>query len=425
MGAYTTDMKAFRALLSKQMALSAWTQVPLWSQFIGFIGSKGRYPSSVGLGSSETKRLKPTGMPIEMVTNFQHEGSATMDVPVINPLTELPIYGDNQALGNEESQKITYKTVTINQVRKPVLIRTGAMSEQVLKKPEVQKELMTNSKEQLQDFNIRYVGFQPYMALLRRYSDNITASKANGGLGLTPASHPNFYVAGYGKATWSDTPATYETNVATALNSLTDTAACHFSTKTIENAVALASRLKIPRVAINGGKYYIMVTNPDQALQLFSDEKWVNANQYAGPRNDTNRLVTGEIVGLYRGCYIYVDQNAPGAEISGDTNYSSARGTVNYGNANPIKYPVHETNRKLAILLGASAVACGYASPLAFESETWDYNNKKSEASRMIVGFERADIYDTDGYYGTAGNFKENTSSLVIATYSPFTLAWT
>lgn len=428
MGTYTTSMKAYRVLLSKDMHKAAWTEVPLWSQFMGFIGSKGRYPASIPYGSTETKP-KPTGQPIEVLTDFEHDGGETMDIPVVNPLVEDPVYGDKQLLGTEESNKITYKSARINQMRKGVLVKTGKMSEQRLKKVPMQKELMNNAKEQLQDYFVRWTGFQPYEAYYRRYSRNITAPVADGGSAITAASHPNFYVAGYGKATWSDVAATYETNVATALNSLTDTAACHFSTKLIENAAALASRLKIQRFKYSNGKiagmFFAMVINPDQALQLWTDEKFLQAATYALPRDAAmNPLYTGELAGIYRGVMIYIDVNNYGAKISGDTDYSATRGTVNYGNANPMKYPQDESNRKLALLFGASSVACGYAQQLSFESETWDYKAKKSEGGSMIVGFERSDIYDTDGYYSTAGLFKENTSSLVIGSYSPFNLSW-
>ena len=426
MGLYTSDMKAYRALLAKKMEMAAWVELPMWNDFIGFIGNEdGRYPKSVSLGSSETKRLKPTGKPIEVLTNFMHEGSATMDIPVLNPLTEKPIYGDKQLLGTEETRKITYKTATINQVRKGVKLRDGRMSEQYLKKPEVQRDLMTGAQADLSDFFRRWNGYQPYAAFHQRYAEHITAPVIDGGLGYTAQSHPNFFVAGYtgtatGQVTFSNTKATYETNVSTALATLTDTTSDYFSTNTIEAAAFHASKLKIRRVKVSGVNepVYCMVISPAQAVQLMRDSKWLTGQYYAAERGDQNRLFTGILIGVYRGVAIFVDQNNPGCKISGDTDYDAARGTVNYGNSNPYSDPIDASPRKLAILFGASAVVAGYASPLGFEQEVWDYKNKKTEGGQMIVGFERADIYDTDGYYGTAGNFKENTSSLVIATYS-------
>lgn len=433
MSQYTTSMRAYRALLSKEMELAAWTQIPFWQKFIGFIGSdEGRYPRSVAVGSARTKMLKPTMKPIEVLTNFQHEGGATMDIPLAYPLTDEAVYGDAQLLGSEESRRIAYKAATINQVRKGIKVRDGMMGEQTLKKPEVQRELMENAQSELTDYFTRWNSFAPYDAFFRGYSRNILAATADGGLGYSQKSHPNFYAMGYGKATWSATPATYETNVATALASLTDTADDWFSTKTIELAHFYASKHKIRKAKFGNVEIYCMVISDAQAYQLWQDEKWLAAQENANARDEAiNKLFTGVIEGVYRGVAIFVDTNIPAAKISGDSDtavfgeaYSSARGTVNYHNANPLESPRDLSPRKLALLFGASAIACGYANPLKFEQEEWDYKNKKTEGGAMIVGYERADVYDHDGYFGTAGAFKENTSSIAIATYSPENLTF-
>lgn len=425
MGQYNQDMKAYRAILNREMHLAHMVETPFWSQFIGFIGSEGRYPKSVALGSNRTKLLRPTGKPIEVLTNFEHEGGVTMDIPVVYPLTEPMIYGDKQLLGTEESRKIAYKTVRINQVRKGIKVRDGKMSEQVLKKPEVQKELMTTASIELRDINTRWNGFGVYDAFLRGFSDNLTSTVADGGLGVTAKSHPNFYVMGSGKAAWNDNPVTYESNVATALATLTDASTDYFSTRTIEAAVFYASKHKIQPMKFGSQQFYCMVISPAQAIQLWSDQKWLNAqSERIKAEGDKSPLFTGIIEGVYRGVLIYVDQNAPGTKVTGDTGYDSSRGVVNYGNKNPLENPIDESPRKLAILFGKSAIACGYASALKFEQETWDYGNKKTEGSHMIVGYERSDIYDSDGDFGVSGNFKENTSSMVIATYSPENVSW-
>jgi hypothetical protein len=421
-------MRGYRTLLSKEMELAAWTEIPFWQKFIGFIDSgDGRYPRSSALGSNRTKMLRPTGKPIEVLTNFQHDGSANMDIPVAYPLTNEAIYGDNQLLGTEEDRLIAYKTCRINQVRKGVKVRSGLMGEQALKNPEIRKELMENAQAELKDFNVRWNAYAPYDTFLRRYSRNITATKANGGLAITAASHPNFYAMGYGKATWSDTPATYETNVATALTALQDSSEFHFSTKTLELAAFYAQKLKIRKVQFgNGLAYFCMVISSAQAYQLWQDEKWLTAqNSLTTKDGAMSALFTGLIEGVYRGVAVFVDQNIPAAKVSGDSDtavygeaYSSTYGTVNYGRSNPFANPMDISPRKIGILFGASGIVCGYASPLKFEQEEWDYKNKKTEGSHMIVGYERSDIYDYDGNFGTANLFKENTSSLVIATFS-------
>ena len=434
-GMYTSDMQAYRRILSKKMEKATWSPISFWGNFMGFIGSKSSYPESVNLGTGMTRFASPTGKPIEVLTNFQHEGGVHMDVPVMYPLTELPKYGDSQVLGTEEKRKIAYKKVAVNQVRKGVVVRDGAMSEAVLKKPEVQQQLMQGAQVELTDFNARWNAFQPYLALLERYSANLSATAALGGLAYTKQSHPNAFVAGAGRVaiTNVNTIATYEADVATALGNLSDTSACHFSTNLIENAAFHATQLKIRPINIGADVvHYAMVISPAQAIQLYRDEKWLNAQQFAGVRDEKlNRLYNGQLIGVYRGVAIYIDVNSPSVKVTGDTGFTAANSTtgdatgIQYGADNYIANPIEASNKKVAILFGASCVACGYADPLKFESESWDYNNKKSEASRMIVGYERSDIYDNDGSFGTAGNFKENTSSLVLFTWSPDTPSWT
>lgn len=433
MSLYNKEMRLYRAALSKQMAMASWTELPLWSDHIGFIGTgDGKYPRSIAMGSAQSKLLKPTGKPIEVLSNFQHEGGVTMDIPVLYPLTEKPVYGDIQLLGTEESRKIAYKTVRINQVRKGTIIKDGMMSDQVLKRPEIQKQLMSSAQEDLTDLNKRWNAYQPYNAFLYRYSENIFAPTSEGGLGITKQSHPNFFVAGVGKVAWSDTPATYEGNIATALASLTNSSASYFSTKTIESMVYNASRLKIrpSKFGPNGAPFYHIVISQAQAYQLLQDDKWIAAQKDATPRDTNSPLFTGLIMGVYRGAIIYIDQNIPDIKLNGDTGFTTSLSTtgttagIQYGNVNPLADPLSSSVRKVAILFGGSAIACGYASELKFKEETWDYENKKTEGSSMIVGYERADIYDYDGYFGSANGFKENTSSLVAATYSPDTITW-
>ncbi|MDD5353210.1 MAG: DUF4043 family protein [Candidatus Omnitrophica bacterium] len=427
MGLINDQIKAYRTILSQELKKGHWYQIPVWAPLIGHIGGADNgVPLSVPFGASKQKVLKPTFKPIEVLTDFNNYG-IDMDIPIYYPFTDKPVYGDNPALGNEEAPKWAYQKAYINQIRKPVLIKDGLMGEKALSK-KLTMQLMENAKDKLIDFNRRWQAYAPYDAILRGYSENLLAAKADGGLGhvLSQKSNPNFYVVGHGKVTWNDTAATYETNIATAADTLD--VADVMSTKTIMNAIFSASQLRIRPVDFGAaGQYYVMIMNPAQALQLAQDQQWLDSQKAAitGERMRVlSPLFNGVLEGEYRGVLIVVDQNAPGIRTSGDTGYSSTRGTVNYGNDNPLASPIDTADRKLAILVGASAVMCGHSVSLNFETEDWDYKNKKSEASYTVVGYNRSDIYDNDGFFGTANLFKENTSSLVIATYSPDTLVW-
>jgi hypothetical protein len=428
MGLLNDSLKAYRALLKKEMAAAQWYQIPVWAPMIGHIGgTEGKYPRSVPFGATKARTLKPTTKAIEVLTDFYHGGGWTMDIPIAYPLTEDPIYGDNPALGNEEHRKWAYNQAVINQLRKPVLTRDGMMGELALT-PKLVAQIMENAKDELIDFNKRWQAYAPYDALTRGYSQNILAPQSAGGFGnvLTQKSHPNMFVAGYGQVPWSNTPSVYETNVATAVNTLANNDTDKFSTKVIKNAKVYASQLRIQPTQVGPYTCHVMIIHEAQAAQLFDDDEFKHTmTSLITKDGQESPLFTG-VVGayLYLGVLILVDSNAPGIWTSGDTSYNPAFGTVNYGNPHPAANPLMNSDRKIAFLVGQSAVMCGMARALSFASETWDYENKKSEASNTTVGFNRSDITDNDGLFGTAGLFKENTSSLEVVTYSPNSPAW-
>lgn len=429
-GDEASELRAYRVALNNELQFAPWYAESYWASHMGFIKSPGNYPVSVNLGSSETKRLTPTGKSVEVLTNFMHDGGDAMDIPLVNPLIGAPIF-DSQARGTEEEQYLTYKTAHLWIYRHPVIIQDSPMGAQKLQETAWKKLLMNGAKEQLGDYYSRLINFQPYNALLYKYSDNIFLPKTNrGGRGLTAVSHPNFYVEGYGRAswptgntTWNNLPGTvaYETDVATALTDLTNTPTKRMSAKLIRKMVNTAIQLKIvPNTMYRGKKYFNIVISQAGAWDLLQDAEYKKDRAYAdmGKGNDAHNI-TGSVEDIYYGALISVDMNIPTAKVSGDTGYDSNY-TVSYANCQDgsthyIKTPFDTGNRKLAILHGASCVVAAQAQPLKFTKETFDYEYVKSEEGRMMVGFERADITDYDGRYGTAGAIRQNASSLVWA----------
>lgn len=429
MGLLNDRLRAYRSILNQEMKAAQWYQIPVFAGMLGFIGGlDGKYPKSVPFGAAKSRTLQPTFKPIEVLTDFQHQGGWEMDIPIGYPFVEEAIYGDNPAMGMEESRKFAYNKAIINRVRKSALKRDGLMGEHALNAKLVMS-IMDQNKQEFVFFNQRWQAYAPYDAFTRRFSRNILASKALGGFGhvFSQQSHPNFYVAGTGLVTWSDTAATYETNVATALDGLTNVATDKFSWATLKNISLYAGRKRVNATKVqNMPVKLICVINDAQAAQLYDDETFQKLHIALIQKEGVNdSLFSGNLSAyLCLDILVIVDSNAPGVWTSGDTSYDSARGTVNYGNSNPIESPIMESDRKLAFVFGASAIMCGFAKSLQFKSMTWDYESKEGEASDTIVGYNRSDIYDNDGFYGTAGNFKENTSSLIVATYSPNSPSW-
>ena len=126
---------------------------------------------------------------------------------------------------------------------------------------------------------------------------------------------------------------------------------------------------------------------------------------------------------LVEGVLLLVDLNNPGVWISGDTDYDATRGILNYGNVNPLKNPIHKSDIKLSIYMSASAILCGTTKGLRFKNETDDYENVKGETSITVVGYNRGDRFDADNFLAS-GEHIRNSSSLVVATTTPQSIAW-
>lgn len=439
MSQYNVTDKQYRAALAEKMHRTVWFKSPVWSKLTGFAGVKdGDYDVASTAGTSGKNTLQPTGKVVEVFMDFQRTGGITMDIPVAYPLTGDGVSGDAQLLNNEEQRTIAYKTVAINQQRHGVLVRSSMMSEQILKKPETYRSLMKSAQSELTDWFGRWKDYNMYLGVLAGASRNLTKTVAEGGLGISAFSHPNFYIAGVGAASGTPLTTGYETSLATAIETLSAATTSVFNTAVIDAMCYYATIKRIPKIDIGGQKAYIIIISPSQMSQLRADSKWIAAQQSLKSDNPT---LSGLVEGFYREAFIMVDAQVPtiytngtnsSKDISGstvfDSTYSTAgggTGYVQYGLKTFMATPVTTGKVKPAILLGASALACGYGDKLGFNSETFDYGEKKAEGAKMTVGIQRADVVDNDGYFGTANAFKENTSSLVCATYSPDTVSWT
>lgn len=421
MGQINNDLRMYRDALSSELKYSQWHQLPVWGQMIGHIGGTDEhgYPKSVPYGSVQGKTLKATGKAIEVLTDFNHQGGWSIDVPVKLPLRNKPIYGDAQAKDNEEDFNWIYLRGLINQVRYPVKTSDGLQGEQALS-PKMLMAIWKNVKDEIAHINQRWQSYAPYDAIYRGFSDNLFQKPIN----MTQISHPNFYVAGYGRVAFDSDNSTYETAIVSQLNNLATTDG--LTVQAIRNLNVYGSRhMIVPTVAGDYKVKGILIIDDAQMAQLSADPLFeklhialITANGEKAP------LFTGAYEAhLLEGVLILVDINNPGVWISGDTNYDSTRGIINYGNVNPLENPIHSSDIKLAAYIGASAVLCGHTVPLQFKNRTDDYENIKGEAGRTVVGYSRSDRYDRDSFLSTA-KFIENSSSMVLATYSPNNPSW-
>jgi hypothetical protein len=409
-GMYSDQMQIFRRGLSRKLDLLTW-RYGKWAKFTNMIDVKkykeaGTYAGAMSLPA-------PSNL-ITVVKDFEREGGIYMDTPVLVPLTGVGKVGTAPLRGSEEKRAILTKKVAINQVRHAVEIQDNKMSKQVLRKPEIQMALMERGMKDLQDWFGRRMSMFPYQALLANYSDNITDPSY--GLNLTLASHPNTYVAGFGKVPFANVfNAAYETAVSNNLAALVDDTAHHFTMQSIRNLVYLANYHKLQPINIKGRLAPVIFIPPALAWQLIADPEYRDNIKFAQDRGDDNAAWTGLLEGTFvAGAFVIIDDYVPAARVSTDPGYVAANGTVNYGLSTYMANPRDSGVRKPAIVVGAGCISAGYGSELGFESEHADYAQFLGDAADMIVGFQRSDIIDDDNYFGNgAGAFYENSTSLV------------
>lgn len=428
-GIYNDGLTHHRDLVAKKMKTIAWN-VPIWSKFMGMI-NKVDLPEAPKYGMP--KMFKPTGQPIEVLKDFT-QGGFEMDIPVDYPLTGKGVKGARQLLTNEEIQKLLNMKARIYQMRHGVVIQDNKLSKQALQHPQIIKKLMTGAGDKLGDWFQRWNGYNIGLAFLQGVSDHIASAKAlDGGAGIGRASHMNTYVAGSGRVAFSNTKATYEAAVVSAINGLTATSSDYMSAKLIKLMIYEAVHTHKIISPLSDGLFPIVIS--DAAMwQLTEDADFKAALTYAQMRGLQNQLFTGKYAEIpFAGALLIVDETLPAARLDGDddfdANYSTLGTTagIQYGiGADFMATPVDPGNKKPAILFGKSAIGVGTTSDLNFENEDYDYKQRKTEGADIMIGHTRADILDSDGDLGLSGDKRyANMSSLVAWSYSPANPSWT
>lgn len=422
------SVQLFRVNLGKTVGYEVWLRGKL-SKYISMIDHV-KYKDT-GQFAGVKGSLAPQAAIVHLVRDFEKEGGIDYEMPILRPLTDQGRIGVAPVSGHGEHRRWFTQKLKINMRRHAVEVRDNEMSEQMIT-PTLAMKLLEKGSSDLKDWFSRLLPFEMMASILKGYSENITDT--TWGLGVTAKSHPNSYVQGHGRVAWSTAytfDAGYETNMATALATLTDTASKYFSAQSIKNMVYLARKHKIQPIVVKGYEVFLIFIHSAQMRQLRNDPEWYQAQKDAAARGNDNQIFTGVSEGyLYEGSYIIVDDTIPAARISGDTDtdlfgiaYDSALGTVNYGVANYMANPRDISPRKPALLLGAGAVLAANVKGFKLTTEVADHEQKIEDAGRMIYGFQRADLIDDDNLMKNgAGAFYDNTTSLVYWTWSEDTV---
>lgn len=434
-GGYWNDgMHTFRRNLGKTVGKISWFKGKM-TKYMAMINVD-KYKPAGAYSAAKNSPNPINSAIIHVVMDFKKVGGVHMDIPLTRPLTAQGVVGTSRLRGNVEKRTIFTKKVSVNLVRHGVQIQDNDMSGQTMTRA-IRLSLLERGGNDLKDWFTRKLAFQPFFAALTGYSDNLTDSSY--GIGKTQKSHPNTFVQGLSaqpkfhnaNGTYSHVAYTFDAGweswIANALSSLTDTSSDHFKLQSIRNMVYLARQLKIMPIVKSGVEVFLIFVTSAHMRQLRSDPDWVSYHKEAALRGDKNQLFTGVTEGyIIEGAVMIVDDTIPAARISGDSDtsvygeaYTSARGTINYGRSEYMLNPRDISPRKAALLFGIGAISAANPGEFILTSEEDDHGQIIEDGGKMMYGFERCDIIDDDGYIRDAGLLLENSSSLAYWTYTP------
>jgi len=393
-----------------------------------------------------------TQSPIEVFEEFIAQGQVSMRLPIAVSLTGMPAaHGDNPITGNEERQFLAWRQVEINETDHAANPVQG-MSRQLIKK--IAEAKVMQAAYQLKDWLNRYhVGGTILSGILTGASRDLLMPTAKGGRAVTSISHPNFIVAGHGFVDYSaGRPGTagYEAAIESYVDGLDDETTEGFSYALVRNMVLEAPKKKIqPLVTKNGKPFYPIFCSLSQWAQLLADPDF---QKFALNGIHTASLADHFLGNLseafIEGAAIIPDVTLWGLRTAalaagGLADSTVTAGTVRYGPKPDATLAVagapygnflreRDTNdRKVAILVGRGMLSIGIGERWVLEDQKLDYGKVKGVAIKGIHSCVRNDnfdkdggITDPDGTLLTAGQFLENTGSLVAATYSPDQLAY-
>lgn len=382
----------------------------------------------VDLGADVVFTGKKVSIPDAIVVTISSEkGARTQVMPIENPLAGPGRGGtDEPQQGYERQRTLEYMKIYYNEYSNGVLGETFGVNYndfQILNYYAGEQPAL--SKWFKEDLDKQY-----HEAALETYSWVLEKT----GTSLTQTYNSNVYVANTEYAnqpTYSDTPATFRTNMNTAFD------AADTGTNGVNANIDLDFLLglsyyaenekRIKPVSIGGQPSYVVLLPAPQYHKLLQTnsgqlgEVWTKVTALS----DEEQKFSG-IVGRVMNLVLIKDPRYPTIECTAD--YGNNTHSVIYaepGNYDLRNKTVYNVSSNAAwdvgFLLGAGAIIDWLVTPLHFGMEQTEYGKKYGKAAFAERGVQLGNVYDTD----TASNLNRKnfgsmallfTASTVIAT---------
>jgi len=333
--------------------------------------------------------MVPTNVIVEK-NQLITDGGDRIRLPLLRELQNEGKAGDLQIKGQEEKQAFRIIEVGINQLRQAVAVQGGA-SEQRVKR----FQFLQQTRPQLSRWWGKELDFSAFYALLEGVPRHISATVANGGINFDSGagagnqkSHPFIFTAGDSEVTFSTTAATYETNIETSVDTITNGTDI-MSLNLLDDIANKTLDLKLQPIMVEGQQTFVVLMHHNAWLQLSgAGSTFQNLVRDAELRSSKNPVFTGAR-GFYKGLAIHVHPHVPGV-------VTDASGEVNWGTTTP-HTALDTADDKVTFVLGAGALCKAVGMNMRFETEEDDYRNVKGVAAPMNYGYRRTDWTPDDG----------------------------
>lgn len=275
------------------------------------------------------------------------KGSGTsINIPLLLPLSEAGVLGDDLLEGNEEALQYSDFDVSIYRVRHGVRLE-GEYEEQ-----KTQINMRQDAKTALAEWLAMYLDTSIFSVLTGVLPKWAEGNPAKFPFPLTPPSDPDRVVFGG--------MATAESGITTA-----DTFTADLIGKAKRKATADEDTAIRP-IMVDGHETYVMVLDPYQARDLRNDPKWLEAQKHANVRGEKNPIFSGAM-GIYEGVVIHEHTRVP------RTSTGSSGRDVGH-----------------ALFLGAQAVTFAEGTPPKWKEKMFDYDNKYGVALGRMFGLAKS-----------------------------------
>ena len=406
-----------------------------------YVASMG-YEAMPPVGAVDKQNVNWSGAPIETWGDLE-KGGTEIDVPLRMRYIGTPRSGRAPIQGTGEEVRWLFRNLKIWNYRKAfALLGDGSADDQILNEAmagEINNRVRPAASEWLRDWFEGDINWSYLTGYSANLAGNIKTDILQARTDVTPFSHPNAFVAGYGRIQYGTTAATrpggatYEETLVSALNAAIAANAGMTAARLIAFRNECA-RLNIPRVKVpGGGEYFIMIMKDSAYAQLEKDVNFRNDLIGSLPRDLRSNPFFSDVVAVYAQCLIFVNPTQFGVQRGLDGKVATESGsTINMPKYGPTNWmgvtgqaASFDTNDLASTLcIGPSGLNKVWGKVrIKFTMEVWEHEERKELGLKVWQTFVRSDYIDTLGKLNMGTNvFSHNDTSAVLFTFSPYTM---